>query len=237
MKSKAPTPAKHAPIAPEHDTAAAAFLKEVDEALQYERLMNIWHTYKYAILAAVLGLLLAVAGLQGWDAYKAHQSRGLAERWYALGQAEADVAHKTMHLSAFEKSAAEGYKALAVFNRAEIAPTPQLKAKAYTSVAGDATQPEWLRNLARFNAAISLLSVDDAAAQSQFELLTQEGKQQTATYAPALEQLAILAVRCADATSARGFTEKLLALPSETLPPDLRQRARQRLGLLSTIAR
>lgn len=231
MKANAP---KNSPAA-EHDTVTAAFLKEVDEALQYERLMHLWHRSKYVMLAAGLGLLVVVAGAQGWKAYQAHQARGMAERWHAWTQISSDTTRR-VQLSNFAKSANGGYKALAVFTQAELAATPQAKAEAYKRVAEDGSQPEWLQNLARFNQALVLLGSDDATAKSQLELLTQEGKQQTATYAPALEQLAILAQRQKDSTAARGYTGRILELPSDTLPPDLRQRARQRLGELSTIA-
>lgn len=219
----------------DHDTVTAAFLKEVDEALQYERMMNLWHRYKWVLLAAVLLLLLGVAGVQAWRAYQAHQARGLAERWHAISQLSAETTRATQ-LTSFAKSAHGGYKALAVFTQAESAATPAARADAYLKISSDSSQPEWLQNLARFNAALSLLGTDDARAKSQLELLAQEGKQAGATYAPALEQLAILAQRQGDETAARGYTTRILELPADTLPPDLRQRARQRLGQLSTLA-
>lgn len=222
-------------VSPDQNDAAAAFLREVDEALQYERLMNLWHRYKVAIVAGVAVVLLAVAAGQAWQAYKAHQARTLAERWHAV-TAITDEANRKVQVGNFAKTSQGGYKALALFTQAQAAQKPADVAAAYRSVAEDKSQAPWLQNLARFNLALTLLGTDDTTAKSQLELLTQEGKQTTATYAPALEQLSILAQRQGDTLAARGYTEKIVQLDPQTVPPDLRQRALQRLGALSSIA-
>ena len=143
--------------------AASAFLREVDEAMHQERLLAIWHRSKWFILAAVIGLVLAVAGLE---------------------------------------------------------------------LAGDSGEPQWLRDIARLNAALALMDQDAPAAKAQLELLAQSNYDDMhgPAYAPALELLALLSQQAGDVAAAKGYTLKLLQVPG--LPADLRQRAMQRVGVL-----
>lgn len=217
----------------QHD-GAAAFLREVDEALQQERLYRFWHTYKWALVGGVLAVLLAVAAWQGWGAWRQHQARTQAANWYALSAISADATRKET-LAKFLTNSSGGYRALAAFTQAGMVEVPAEKAKSYALVYNDASQPQWLRDVARLNAAIVLLGADDAAAKSQLELLAQNnGEAPGPAYAPALELLALQAQRRGDVMAARGYTQKLLEQTQVT--PDMRQRALQRMGAYSTLA-
>lgn len=211
------------------------FLREVDEAMQQERLLALWHRYKWFLLAGVLGLLLVVAGVQGWQAWQRHQERTLADRWYAYTQLDGDSARRTELANLLVRSKS-GIRALAVYQQADLAPTPAEKARAYALVY-NGNFPLWLRDMARLNAALALLSADEAAAKSQLEILAQskDGAYPSPAFAPAMELLAMLAQKQGDTATARNYTEKLLATPG--LPADMRQRALMRLGALSTLPR
>lgn len=219
--------------AAQHD-GTAAFLREVDEALQQERLLNLWHTYKWMLVGGVLAVLLAVSAWQGWGAWRQHQARTQAANWYALSAISADTTRKEA-LTKFLTHSTGGYRALAAFTQADATPVPAEKAKSYALVYNDKSLPQWLREVARLNAAIVLLGVDDAAAKSQLEVLTQNnGETPGPAYAAALELMALQSQRLGDVMAARGYTEKLLN--QTQLTPDMRQRALQRMGAYSTLA-
>ncbi|MBI1308983.1 MAG: hypothetical protein GC129_03855 [Proteobacteria bacterium] len=220
-------------MATPHDPTAA-FLREVDEALQYDHIMSLWHRYKWLLLAAVIVLLLAVAGSEGYKAWRQHQARAQATRYYAITALNASPA-RARQLTQFTASAHGGYKALAAFAQAQAAATPQARAAAYQLVAQDSSLPAWLQQMARFNMALAQLGTNNAAAQTNLELLTQQGLESSPLYPAALEQLSILAMAKGDTVAARGYTEKLLAAP--LVAADMRQRALQRLGALSTLPR
>jgi hypothetical protein len=208
-----------------------AFLREVDEALQQEKLLAVWHNSKWFILAAVILLILSVAGQQVWVWWQQHQARTMADRWYAFSQLKTD-SERLKELPAVLQSTKGGTHALAVYKLAAMQHTPAEKAKAYMQVVNDSSNPQWLRDLSRLNAAIVLLENSPTEARTQLELLAQNNSKQLASpaYAPALELLALLSQQAGDAKSARGYTETLLNLPG--LPSDMRQRALQRYGSL-----
>lgn len=54
-----------------------AFLKEVDDALHYDRMQEIWNKYKEAIVVAILGLFLVASG---WTMYKNQREKSLQEQ-------------------------------------------------------------------------------------------------------------------------------------------------------------
>lgn len=215
--------------------AATAFLREVDEALQQERLLALWHRSKWFILAGALGLIVAVAAMQAWGAWQQHRARTLAAQWYAFSQLNSDAA-RAKQLPEILANSTGGTRALAAYTQAQMATTPAEKAKSYALVY-NGNFPQWLKDIARLNAAIALAESDPTAAKSQLEILTQVNPEKTPgpAYAPALELLALMAQKQGDETTARGYTEKLLQVPG--LPADMHQRALQRLGALSTLAR
>lgn len=217
-------------VTPASDTTAA-FLREVDEAMQQERLLAIWHQSKWFILAGVLALLLAIAGLQTWDAWREHQARTLAAQWYAFSELKTDSA-RVKELPALLQSTTGGTHALAVFMQAAMQHTGPEKAKAYNQITTNTSNPQWLRDLARLNGAIALMGDHPQEAKAQLEILAQANVEQlpSPAYAPALELLALLAQQSNDIAAAKGYTEKLLQQPG--LPADMRQRALQRYGAL-----
>lgn len=208
-----------------------AFLREVDEALQQEKLLAVWHKTKWFLLAAVIMLLLAIAGQQAWMSWKQHQARTMAEKWYAYSVLTKD-SERQKQLPEVLQATAGGTHALAVYALANMQHTPEEKAKAYQQVMKDSAVPDWMRDLARLNAAIALMPSKPADAKAQLELLAQEKAEGTPgpAYAPALELLSLMAQESGDNVAALGYTQKLLEQPG--LPSDMRQRALQRFGAL-----
>lgn len=212
--------------------ATAAFLREVDEALHAERLLTIWHTSRWWLLAGALATLLAVAGWQAYGAWERHQARSVASAWYELAQTE-QAEELAKQLPDFVASSQGGYRVLARMAQAGLAPADEDKTKMYMSIADDATLPLWLRNIGRLNAALVMLSANPAQAKAQLELLAQTDPtaQALPTYAPALELLGLMALQANDTATARAYTSKLLEQPLIT--PGQRQRALQRMGGMS----
>lgn len=217
-------------VTPAPDTTTA-FLREVDEAMQQERLLAVWHNSKYFILAALIMLILAVAGQQAWGAWQKHQARTVAAQWYAYSISK-DDANRSKELTTLLQNTDGGTHALAVYQLAAMQHTPEEKAKAYSQLVNDKKAPSWLRDIARLNAAIALIGSNPDGAKAQLEVLAQNNAEQIASpaYAPSLELLALLAQQAGDDSSAKGYTVKLLQQPG--LPSDMRQRALQRIGAL-----
>ncbi len=229
MKNTAPKDVTPAP------DATTKFLREVDEAMQQERLLMVWHKSKWFLLAAVVLLVLSVAGQQAWLAWKDHQARTMANQWYAFSALTSD-ATRAQKLPEVLAGTTGGTHALAVYTQASMQHTGAEKAKAYQQVVTSKSAPQWLKDMARLNAAIVLMENNPAEAKAQLELLAQVKVEEipTPAYAPALELLALMAQQSGDTATARAYTEKLLQ--GTALPSDMRQRALQRLGMLTGTA-
>jgi hypothetical protein len=226
------TPQKPAKPATAADPTQA-FLREVDDALQQEKLEYVWQTYRLPLMGGVAALVLAVAGWQLWQNSKVSHTAEVANDWYTYQKMSVDNSDaKTALRQSIEKEGTNGYKALAIFAEAETAPDAKTAEAAYARVYTDNAQPLWLRENARLSAAMRLMGTDNAAAQAHFEKLVTyaDPREASAAAAVALEQLAVIAISKGDAVSARGYTEKLMQIPY--LTADLRQRAEKRLGAL-----
>lgn len=222
-------------VTPPTDTTAA-FLREVDEAMHQERLLAAWHSSKWFVLAAIVALVLAVAGREAWSAWSLHQARTHAAQWFAFTELKTDAEREAM-LPAILDGTRGGTRALALYAKANMQHEAKAKAAAYLELAGDAREPRWLRDVARLNAALALMQSDAPAAKAQLEILTHVNYDDlpSPAYAPALELLALLSQQAGDAAAARGYTLKLLE--QANLPADMRQRGLQRIGVLGGVAR
>ncbi|MFZ2586877.1 MAG: tetratricopeptide repeat protein [Alphaproteobacteria bacterium] len=209
------------------------FLKEVDDALHEERIINLWRTYKVYILSGVAGLVLAVAANQGWQAYQHRVAQQVAEQWNSLGNK--DAAARAVVLETVAAQGSTGFQALARSEQARdaLAATPPALEKArtaYTQITDNGSAPTWLASLARLNRAVALMGTDPAAARADATALATPNNP---FYPLALELLATLAATEGDTATARTTTEQILALPN--IPADMRQRASIRLGALGTL--
>lgn len=216
-------------------------IREFDEAMKQERLLEVWHRFRWHIIGLVTVVVLAIAGWQGWQAWQLHQARSMAERYYAwtkLPEKEQQV-----KLPELLQRSTLGYRALMVFKQAAEqghgirGADPVAADRTYALVYGDRAQPQWLREMARLNAAITLLGRNDTLAQEHLSVLAQQPEEAKAgpAYPAALELLAMLAIRQGDTTTANGYLTRMVSLPN--LPADSRARARLWLGAYSTLAK
>lgn len=211
--------------------AATGFLKEVDDALHEERLLALWHRYKWLVIGLVVVVLVGTMLREGWQAWQQRQNEAAANLWYSYSQNAADEAAKARTLAPLMEASSPGFRALAHVTEAEGAAAAEA-APLYRRIAEDGGMPEWLRDIAGFNTALELM-VDDRAAAAAIlkDLSGRDGVMR----GPALELVAVAAMDEGDTPAARRATEELLALPN--LPAGLRARADKRLGALSTLAR
>jgi hypothetical protein len=212
-------------------------IREFDDAMKQERLLEIWRKYQWQAIGAISIIVLAIAGWQGWQAWQLHQARSLAERYYAW--TKLPEKEQQLKLPELLQRSTLGYRALAAFKQAaEQGKTDPVAAdRTYALVYGDRAQPQWLRDLSRLYAAITLLGRNDTLAQEHLSILVQEQNPAKAgpAYPAALELLAMLAIRQGDTTTANGYLTRLLAVSD--LPPDTRGRARLWLGAYSTLSK
>lgn len=232
---------KATPQEAEAEAAGRALLMEIDDSLHQERMAAIWQYGKGYIISAVIALFAVVIGWQGYSYYKDQQAAEYASQWQsiitAMGQGESleqIFTAKQPEFSALKQAQASGYRVLAHFATAR-ALTEQQKfteaAASYNAVSADTSIPPVLRDLAQFNAALVLVGVDNAKAQSQFSQLAQG----SSAYKPmALEMLAQLAETEQKFGDAITFYERVLAMEAE-IPPTLTERVRERLSNLRAI--
>lgn len=130
-----------------------AFLREVDEELRRDQALHVWRTYGRILIAAVVLALAAFAGFLFWQ-HRQNEAAGregeqLQKAYDDLGAG--DVKGASAQLATLAQSKRDGYRALALFTRADIQlQKNDLKGAAATfaTVAGDASLAQPFRDLA-----------------------------------------------------------------------------------------
>ena len=210
-----------------------SIFREVDEEVRNEQLHKLWSTYGIYIISACVGVIAAVGGIKGWQAY----SRSVAETAgdnYVKGvdlAERGDAAASQEIFSELVASGPAGYAALANFQLASALSDKgdALGAiKAYDAIAADTAIDEMMRNLARVKAG--LLAVDVMAIE---EIETRLGSLNTRDNPwrnAVREIIALAAFKAGDVNKAdRLYTEIIGDL---TAPQGLRERAQIMLSLL-----
>jgi hypothetical protein len=211
----------------------ADVFREVDEELRRDRAEQLWKKYGTYLLAVAIGIVLAVAGMQGWRAYQQSQREALSNQ-YAAAQALVRGGDTAAGLNAFAAMGeidAGGYPGLAALREAALRADSGDVAGAvaiWDGLARDSGLGEGFRQVA------TLLSVmhqandgDPAALQARLAPLTGAGQAFRAT---ALELSAVLALRAGDRETARGHYQALA--DDRSVPTGLRGRASQMLNAL-----
>lgn len=136
---------------PPSDTADEAFLREVDEGLRTERLMNIWRNYGRWIVGAIVAGLLAFAGYLYFQS-RADRTAGNQGEKFDAAVKQLDAGQSKEGLAALRDLAAngnEGYAALArLIEAGELAEADDKKpaiAK-YAAIVADQKLPQPFRD-------------------------------------------------------------------------------------------
>lgn len=148
-----PTPPGDPTDKPAPDASADVLLREVDDAVRQQDLLDIGKRHGTTIALAVIGGLIALAGYLYWGYYQRQQAGDLAERYTLAmdkleGGAAEDARQDLIKLASSSDGAA---KASALLTQAAIllgqGKTPEA-IKAFAIVANDSSLPKPYRDLA-----------------------------------------------------------------------------------------
>lgn len=133
--------------------------REVDEDLRQERYQKLWRRYGPAVIAGAVAVVLATAGVVGWQRYQASQRAAQGDRYLAALQ-EADAGAAESAGAAFDSLAEDGDAGFRLLSRLQSA---RLAADAgdldgalaqYDSVGADGDVAPLYRDLASLTASL-----------------------------------------------------------------------------------
>lgn len=204
-------------------------IREVDEAVRQDQAREWWNRYGNWVVGACVGVVVAIAAWNGWNAYRDSQ-RGEAGAAFSAAMVEAAKDPKSA-IPALERVVAGGVEPYAGFARLKIA---QFKAEAGDKpaaiaaydAAGKAASSEDLRDVAVLLGAMQAFDTapsDELVARLQ--PLTAVGRPLRPS---AMELTAALALKGGDTARARTLWAEIVADPAA--PTALRDRARELLA-------
>lgn len=106
----------------QEDASVSNLFKEIDEELRQDKLTLLWKKYGNLFIAAIVAVILAVAGYEGWKAYDVSQRQEVSNQYAAA----LDLARQNNFdeaQAAFEKLASEqsgGYATLSRLQKAAL---------------------------------------------------------------------------------------------------------------------
>ena len=209
------------------------FFREVDEAVRQERYQKLWDQYGIYAIGAAAGMVLAVAGYNGWTYWQEKRAEEAGTKFtQALYMEEgADAAKAKEMLSELARSGPEGYRLLARFQlaAAEAKAGETDKAVAdYDALANDPNIDPILREHAIIQAAA--LRLDKADYAEMERRLKDLAESDSAWRFSARELLGLSAYKLKDMREAERQFSALIA--DEGTPPNLRERADMMLSLI-----
>lgn len=210
-----------------------SIFREVDEEVRNEQLQKLWSKYGVYVVSACIGVIVAVGGIKGWQAYKMSVAEDAGNQYVkAMTLAEKGNAAEAQKIYAeLADNGHSGYAALARFQTAAaLAEKGDTAAaiKAYDAIAADESIDDLMRNLARVRAG--LLSVDTSELKDVEQRLSGLDTRDNPWRNAAREIMALAAYKAGDVAKAdRLYTEIVGDL---TAPRGLRQRAQIMLSLL-----
>lgn len=209
--------------------------QEVDDELRKERLHSFWSRYGKLVVSTAVGIVLVVAGREGYNAYtKSVELENAAQFETAVKKAEDLLNNPVDVWGEAAKNMTDGYATLARFRLAAVHLTEKKYADAitvYDEISKDSSVTESYQDLAQLLAAMSLMNDIEQRSdvRSRLEKLTGEGR--TWAYS-AREQLAMLDLLEGDREAAhKAFTE--LSTEADA-PQSIQARARELSNTLRT---
>lgn len=211
-------------------------LREIDEDIRRERFGRLWQRFGVYIIAALVVVLVAVAGYQIWR-YRTEAARADASVRFAAATAlvATDRAAAEQQLAAIASDGPAGFTVLAGLRQAALlAESSDIPAarEAYQRVQRAAVDPLY-RDLAVLREVMLVLQaeavpIDADAIAGKLVPLQAEGN---AWRFSARELKAVLASRTGQIDEARTLLTELTADPR--VPSDMRERAQQMLAGLA----
>jgi hypothetical protein len=213
-----------------------SLFREVDEEVRREQLAKVWQRYGSVFVGLSLGIVLAVAGIKGWQYWQRSQAEAAGSAYFAAVVLDEDK-KPDQALAAFETLAAGGHGGYAVLARFRVADTlagngdNDAALKAYDELAGDSSIDQSLRDLARVRAAYIL--ADSASLADLSRRLAGLDKADNPWRNSVNEVIAVAAYRAGDYVEADRRMNAVLADPGVTT--GARQRAQIFLQVLQPL--
>jgi Uncharacterized protein conserved in bacteria len=207
--------------------------REIDEDLRRDKWMRLWKRYRGLLFAAVVGILVAVAGSQVWLHY---QLKGVAEASVQFADAQAlAVTDAPAALAAFQRLAADGPEGYALLARLQAAALLDKQGDragaiaAYQQLAKDAPTPVY-RDLATLLGILVELDASSAEITNR-EAIDSQLARLAADASPwrysARELQALQAFAAGHKDEAERIANALIA--DQSTPAGIRNRARMLL--------
>lgn len=207
---------------------------EVDEDLRRDRAKALWDKYGIYVLGLAVAIVLATAGLRGWQYWQETRAQASGDRYLAalqlIDEGKFDEAGK-----AFEALAGDGsgdYPALAMFGLAD----SRLDAgdfdgavKEFDKISSGGTGDPMLTDIARLRAGMIL--VDHGSRQDVESRLSALAEGQSPVRHSARETLGLAAWKAGDLEAAQKHYSQLLGDPAA--PEVMRQRADLALAVIT----
>ncbi len=211
----------------------ADIFHEIDEEVRRERLQKLWERYSLYIIGLAVLVVLGIGAWRGYEWWMNKQAAIAGAKFEAAALLSEQGKHAEAQAAFAELAATApaGYQGLARFRAAaELVPTkPEEAAKAYDTLAADASLGTPLQDLATVRAA--MLRIDTASfadVQKKLAPLAEPGR--TFRYS-ARDLLALSAWRARDFTAARKYTDMITN--DAQSPPLMRTRAEMIAALIA----
>jgi hypothetical protein len=216
------------------DNTDTGLLREIDEELRQEHYSKLWNRYGNYIIAAVILLILSVAGYKGWQSWDL-SSRNDASNQFVAASLLAEQGNMDQAFEAFNAIIADapaGYKLLARFRAASVLANEgdaQAAALAYQDIAADSSVQKDYRDLATLLGVVNMLDLGaPEELSSQLAPLTLIDSPWRYS---AMEMSAILSLRSGDKM---GAIDTLTELSSDqSTPAGVSSRASEMLSSLN----
>lgn len=214
-----------------------SFLREVDEDVRRDQLLQMWRKYGLYIVAAIGTLFIGVVGYQWSEARQITRQEETGARFAAAARlaAEAKADDALKEFSEIAKDAPAGYQAVAQLRIAAAQVKAGRVAEAlavYEALAKNSAGDDVLRDFATLQAAMLRLDQADwTETKNRLTLLLDDGRP---WHAPAREALGIAAFKAGLHDEATKLFEQILGDKAST--SGLVRRAQEMLAVLTDAA-
>ncbi len=216
------------------DNSDTGLLREIDEELRQEHYASLWKRFGNYVIAAIVMLIVGVAGYKTWQSYDLSQRNDAGVRFAAaVSQAEQGNADQAFdQFNVLINDAPSGYKLMAQFRAAGVLVEQgknELAALAYDEISADSSVNKEYRDLAILLAVSNRL--DQGSPQELSAILAPLTVADNPLRYSALEASAILALRNNDKLAAKDILNQLSEEPNT--PVGISSRALELLAALN----
>lgn len=208
------------------------FLREVDEAVRQDQLIDLWQRYGRALVVVVVAGLVAFGGWIAWQDYRQKQAGELAEKAQTMmTQVAAGKQPDAQLVAALADSGRPGYRAMALLTQAGAAAAKGDTARAsslYGQVAGDGDIAAPWRDLATVRQVA--LDLDRMAPQAVVDKLKPLALEGGPWFASATEMTGIAYLKMGKRDLAKSLFAALAK--DKEAPPAAQLRAQQMAAVL-----